>query len=175
MGRALTHADPRFAVGDSTLGALLVAATPRGLCAVALGDAPEPLVDALRAGTPGAVRDDAGLAPVLAAVAAVVADPRRPADLPLDPAGTDFQRRVWAALRAIPAGQVRTYTELAAGLGGASANRAVAGACAANPLAVLVPCHRVVRADGGLGGYRWGIERKRALLRQEGALTLFGR
>lgn len=170
----------RYALFDTALGAVLVAATDRGVCAVTLGDAPEPLVDALHADFRAAtlVRDDAGLAawaePVLRLVAGAPGHARsdiaRALDrLPLDVRGTAFQRRVWDVLRTIPIGETRTYGELAAAIGQPTATRAVAQACGANPVALVVPCHRVVAAGGGLGGYRWHPDRKRRLLDLESA------
>lgn len=159
----------RFAVVPCALGALLVAATEVGLCAIAFGDDPDTLVRDLRARFPQAtLRDgDAGFAALVARVVGVVEAPHLPHDLPLDIRGTAFQQRVWQALRAIPAGHTVSYAGLAAAIGRPAATRAVAGACAANTLAVAVPCHRVVRSDGGLSGYRWGAGRKRALLDRE--------
>lgn len=159
----------RFAVGESSLGSVLVAATSRGVCAILMGDDPEALVHDLERRFPRAelVGDDDGFAELVARVVALVERPWEPADLPLDIRGTAFQKRVWRALRAIPAGRTRTYSEIARALGDPDATRAVAGACAANPLAVAIPCHRVVRTDGAPSGYRWGLERKRALLERE--------
>lgn len=159
-----------FAVGACSLGAVLVAATVRGVTAILLGDEPEALVHELQDRFPRAelVGADSDFERVIAKVIGLIEDPRRGVDLPLDVQGTAFQQRVWQALRAIPAGATTTYTELAQTLGRPSAVRAVASACAANPCAVAVPCHRVVRKDGGLAGYRWGIERKAELLRREG-------
>ena len=162
----------RHAAGNSALGVVLVAATGIGVCAILLGDDAETLAADLRARFPRA-RLEPGDAQFSAWVAAVVSFVDAPAAgslaLPLDIRGTAFQRRVWEALRAIPPGETRTYSAVAAGLGAPNAVRAVAGACAANPLAVAVPCHRVVGRDGGLSGYRWGLHRKRALLDREGA------
>ena len=161
----------RYAVAPSTLGAVLVAASAAGVCAVLLGDDAEALAAELRRRFPGAAPAGDDAVPALAA--RVVERIERPAgagdapSLPLDPRGTAFQLAVWEALREIPPGQTATYTEIAARLGMPTSARAVAQACAANPLAVLVPCHRVVRSDGGLSGYRWGVERKRALLARE--------
>lgn len=161
----------RCAVARTPLGLLLVATTARGVCAVRLGDSAAALEGGLRRELPRAIvtRDDAALEPlvrrVLASVAAARPDPR----LPLDIRATAFQRRVWQALRAIPRGETRTYAEVARAIGRPGAARAVGAACARNPLALVVPCHRVVRGDGGLGGYAWGIERKRRLLRRERA------
>jgi AraC family transcriptional regulator of adaptative response/methylated-DNA-[protein]-cysteine methyltransferase len=159
----------RFAVAACSLGAILVAATGRGICAVLMGDDPEPLVRDLQDRFPKAqlIGADAGFERTVAQVVGLVEAPRIGLDLPLDVRGTAFQQRVWAALRAIPAGETVSYTELAQRIGAPAAVRAVAGACAANPVAVAIPCHRVVRNDGGLSGYRWGIERKAALIARE--------
>lgn len=161
----------RHAVGRCSLGRVLVAATGRGVCAILLGDDAAALQADLRARFPRAVLDDAGPdAEWLAAVVAFVDHPGRDAPaLPLDIRGTVFQRRVWKVLRAIPPGETLSYAAVAARLGQPAAVRAVAGACAANALAVVVPCHRVVASTGALSGYRWGIERKRALLARERA------
>lgn len=159
------------AMGRSSLGGVLVAATPRGVCAILLGDEPAVLVKDLKRRFPKArfVEPDPGFADWVARVVRFVDDPTRAdgLDLPLDIRGTAFQRRVWEALRAIPAGRTQSYTEVAKALGMPRAVRAVAGACAANALAVAIPCHRVVGADGRLTGYRWGVERKRRLLERE--------
>jgi AraC family transcriptional regulator of adaptative response/methylated-DNA-[protein]-cysteine methyltransferase len=159
----------RFAVGQCSLGALLVAATQRGVCAISIGDDPQSLVDELQSRFARAelVGDDPDFANHVARVAGLVDGDRPTLDLPLDIRGTAFQQRVWQALRDIPAGTTTTYRELAEALGRPSATRAVAAACAANSLAVAIPCHRVVRSDGGLAGYRWGIERKQRLLARE--------
>ena len=159
----------RFAVGECSLGALLVAASPKGVCAVQLGDDPRRLVETLGQWFPKAelTAGDAGFEPTLARVAAAVDRPGPAQALALDLQGTLFQMRVWEALRAIPAGKTATYREVAAAIGRPKAVRAVAAACAANRVAVLIPCHRVVRTDGSLSGYRWGVERKRALLLRE--------
>lgn len=159
----------RFAVGECSLGSILVAATSRGVCAILLGDDPQALVHDLerrfvRATLVGA---DAGFEALVARVIGLVEDPRVGAELPLDVRGTAFQQRVWQALRRIPAGRTTSYAELARGLGQPNATRAVAQACAANPVAVAIPCHRVVRTDGEVSGYRWGVERKQALLARE--------
>jgi len=160
----------RFAIGSSSLGAVLVAATNVGICAILLGDDAGILLEDLqrrfpRAELTGALPDfDALVGRVIALIdrPAAAADP-----LPLDLRGTAFQQRVWAALRAIPPGRTVSYAELARIVGAPRGARAVAGACAANPLAVVIPCHRVVRQDGDLSGYRWGVERKAALLERE--------
>ena len=162
----------RFAVGACSLGAILVAATERGVCAITLGDDPEELVHELerRFARAELVGADADFEALVAQVVGMVEQPGVGRELPLDIRGTAFQQRVWQALRAIPAGTTVSYAELAEAIGKPTAARAVAGACAANTLAVAIPCHRVVRADGGLSGYRWGVERKRRLLEREGAL-----
>ena len=159
----------RFAIGQCSLGAILVAATGRGICAILIGDRPEPLVEDLQARFPRAELRGAeeGFERTVALVIGLVEQPRIGLDLPLDVRGTAFQQRVWQALRAIPSGQTVTYAELAERVGLAGGARAVAGACAANPVAVAIPCHRVVRTGGALSGYRWGIERKRTLLERE--------
>ena len=166
-----TKAQIRFAVGQCSLGAILVARTEKGICAITIGDDPEALVHDLQDRFPKAdlVGQDADFEKTVAAVVGFVEAPRVGLDLPLDIRGTAFQQRVWQALRDIPAGETSTYTEVARRIGEPKAVRAVAGACAANPIAVAIPCHRVVRADGGLSGYRWGVERKRELLEREGA------
>ena len=159
----------RFAVGACSLGAILVAATERGICAILMGETPGPLVDDLQTRFPRAeLRGaDEGFERTVAQVIGLVEAPRIGLDLPLDVRGTAFQQRVWQALRAIPAGRTLTYAELAERVGLPGGARAVAGACAANPVAVAIPCHRVVRTGGALSGYRWGVERKRALLERE--------
>ncbi|MEM6927174.1 MAG: methylated-DNA--[protein]-cysteine S-methyltransferase, partial [Myxococcota bacterium] len=159
----------RFAVAQGSLGAVLVAATTRGVCAVLLGDDAEALVEDLQARFAEANLEgaDPSFDATVAIVVGLVDHPGDAPELPLDLRGTAFQRRVWRALTQIPAGETRTYTEIAAAIGSPRSSRAVAGACAANPVAVIVPCHRVVRADGGLSGYRWGIDRKRTLLQRE--------
>lgn len=158
-----------YAVAPASLGWVLVAATERGLCAIELGDDAEALAEGLRARFPRArlVADDPAFAEQVRATVALVEAPRRGLDLPLDMRGTAFQRRVWAALRAIPPGTTASYAEVAAMIGQPGAARAVAQACAANTLAVAIPCHRVVRGDGTPGGYRWGSARKRAILARE--------
>jgi AraC family transcriptional regulator of adaptative response/methylated-DNA-[protein]-cysteine methyltransferase len=159
----------RFALGTCSLGAILVAATDRGLCAILIGDAPGPLLDDLQDRFPRArlVGGDAGFEALVAQVVGFVEAPRLGLTLPLDIQGTAFQQRVWQALRAVPAGETVSYTEIARRIGAPAAVRAVAGACAANPLAIAIPCHRVLRQDGALSGYRWGIARKEALLARE--------
>jgi AraC family transcriptional regulator, regulatory protein of adaptative response / methylated-DNA-[protein]-cysteine methyltransferase len=166
------HAEIRFAVGECSLGSILVAKSERGVCAILLGDEPEALVRDLQDRFPRAtlVGGDEAFEGVVARVVGFVEAPALGFDLPLDVRGTAFQQRVWQALRAIPVGSTANYAEIAARVGAPKAARAVARACAANPLAVAIPCHRVVRQNGGLSGYRWGIERKRALLKKEGAM-----
>ena len=161
----------RFAVGDCSLGAILVAATDKGVCAILLGDDPETLVRDLEDRFPKArlIGGDAQFEELVAKVVGFVEAPALGLDLPLDVRGTAFQRRVWQALRKIPAGSTARYSEIAKRIGAPKAVRAVAQACAANAIAVAIPCHRVVRNDGGLSGYRWGVERKRALLERESA------
>lgn len=161
----------QFALGQCALGALLVARSPRGLCAIALGDDPEELLRALQQRFVNAelIGGDAEFERWVAQVAGFVEAPRIGLDLPLDIQGTAFQQRVWQALRKIPPGRTASYAEIAATIGRPKAVRAVAAACAANPLAVAIPCHRVVRSDGGLSGYRWGVARKQALLAREAA------
>ena len=159
----------RFAIGACSLGAILVAATDKGICAILIGDDPVALARDLQDRFPQAdLRGaEADFEATVAAVIGLVEAPRIGFDLPLDVRGTVFQQRVWQALREIPAGQTVSYAELAARIGLPSGARAIAGACAANPVAVAIPCHRVVRNDGAISGYRWGVERKRALLDRE--------
>ncbi|MFT3996533.1 MAG: bifunctional DNA-binding transcriptional regulator/O6-methylguanine-DNA methyltransferase Ada [Asticcacaulis sp.] len=159
----------RFAIGQSHLGAVLVARSEKGICAVFLGDEAEVLLRDLQDAFPKAelIGGDADFEDVLAKVAGLIEAPGSDFDLPLDIRGTLFQRKVWAALQALPAGARISYAELADRVGLPSAVRAVASACAANRIAVAIPCHRVVRTDGALSGYRWGVERKAALLATE--------
>lgn len=160
----------RYAVSDCHgLGRLLVAATDRGFCMVAFGDSDADLVDALRADYPAAQiqRDNDGLENHLARVLALIDGKAPHPDLPLDVRATAFQWLVWQHLQAIPRGETRTYGEIAAALGQPSAARAVGRSCAANPVAVVVPCHRAIGGDGAMHGYRWDIERKVALLEAE--------
>jgi AraC family transcriptional regulator of adaptative response/methylated-DNA-[protein]-cysteine methyltransferase len=161
----------RFAVGEASLGAVLVAATDKGVCAITLGDDPNRLLRELQDRFPRAelVGGDPEFEGMVARVVGLVEAPGQRIDLPLDIRGTAFQQRVWAALSAIPPGQTATYKEIARAIGRPRAVRAVAQACGANPLAVAIPCHRVVRTDGDLSGYRWGIERKRELIAREAA------
>lgn len=163
------NADIRFAIGQSSLGAILVAASGKGICAILLGDQPEVLLRELQDRFPKArlLGGDTGFEDWVARVVGFVEAPKIGLDLPLDIRGTVFQQRVWQALRAIPPGETASYTDIARRIGAPQAVRAVAAACAANALAVAIPCHRVVRRDGDLAGYRWGIERKQALLDKE--------
>lgn len=163
------QASIRFAVGECSLGSILVAQSARGVCAILLGDSPDALLHELQERFPRArlVGGDADFESVVAQVVGFVEAPRLGLGLPLDVQGTAFQQRVWEALCAIPAGQTLSYTELARRVGRPAAVRAVAAACAANRIAVAIPCHRVVRSDGGLAGYRWGIARKRELIERE--------
>jgi AraC family transcriptional regulator of adaptative response/methylated-DNA-[protein]-cysteine methyltransferase len=160
-----------FAIGACSLGAILVAATDKGICAILMGDDPDLLARDLQDRFPQAeLRGaDADFELVVAKVVGLVEAPEIGLDLPLDVRGTAFQQRVWQALREIPAGVTVSYAELARRIGLPSGARAIAGACAANPVAVAIPCHRVVRNDGSISGYRWGVERKHALLLREGA------
>ncbi|MHC8299651.1 methylated-DNA--[protein]-cysteine S-methyltransferase [Pseudomonas sp. ZS1P83] len=159
----------RFISGTSGLGILLLAFSAEGLCALLLGDHLATLEHDLARRFPGkqTPQRDEGLMPVLEQTLRHLEDPRSALDLPLDLTGSVFQRRVWDALRQIPVGETASYQDIARQLGQPMAFRAVANACGANPLAVIVPCHRVRRQDGSLGGYRWGLERKRQLLERE--------
>jgi AraC family transcriptional regulator of adaptative response/methylated-DNA-[protein]-cysteine methyltransferase len=163
------NAEIRFAIGECSLGSILVARSERGVCAILLGDDPDALARDLQDRFPHAtlIGGDAGFEELVARVVGFVEAPGLGLDLPLDVRGTAFQRRVWQALREIPAGSTVSYSEIAARIGAPKSVRAVAHACAKNPLAVAIPCHRVVRNDGGLSGYRWGVERKRSLLQRE--------
>ena len=158
-----------FALGECTLGSVLVAATARGVCAVFLGDNPKDLVDDLKRRFPTAALSEAdeSFQHTVKRVVGLVQNPVADAGLSLDIQGTAFQQRVWQALRKIPLGSTASYSQVATSIGAVTSSRAVAQACAANPLAVVIPCHRVVRTDGNLSGYRWGVERKRALLQNE--------
>lgn len=160
-----------FAIAQTSLGALLVARSARGVCAISLGDDPDALLRELQDRFPRAelVGGDAGFERLVAQVVGLIAQPGIGHDLPLDVRGTAFQQRVWQALRRIPPGQTASYADIAARIGSPKAVRAVAQACASNTLAIAIPCHRVVRSDGALSGYRWGVARKRALLEREGA------
>ena len=172
---ALSHAavgareEIRFAIGQSSLGAILVASSANGIASILLGDDPDALVRDLQDRFPNArlIAADRDYVALVAKVVAFLETPGSELNVPLDVRGTAFQQRVWQALQQIPVGAKVTYAEVARRIGVAKAVRAVAGACAANNLAVAIPCHRVVRADGSLSGYAWGVERKRALLERE--------
>ncbi len=159
----------RYGVAASPLGRMLVAATQAGVCAVAFGNLESELEDDLRGRFALAeiTRDDAGLGGMLRQVLSRLTEHPLAAELPLDVRATAFQRRVWTALQTIPRGETRSYAQVAAEIGQPTAARAVAHACAANPVAVVIPCHRVVASDGKLAGYRWGVERKQQLLEIE--------
>lgn len=161
----------RWGIAETSLGLVLVARSDAGLRLVTLGDDAEALKADLEKRFKHAriVPDNAGLAADLKAVAKLIDRPDHRLALPIDDQGTELQKAVWAALREIPAGETASYADIARAIGRPSAFRAVAQACGANPLAVITPCHRVVRSDGGLSGYRWGVERKRALLAREAA------
>ncbi len=158
-----------FSAGKCSLGCVLVASSDTGICSLALGDDPETLTRELKARFPNAahIDDDAEFASLVACVVEFVEMPDREFALPLDIRGTAFQQRVWQELQRIPCGETATYTQIAQRIDAPKAVCAVAGACAANTLAVAIPCHRVVKSDGALSGYRWGVERKRALLDRE--------
>jgi len=163
----------RFAVAECSLGSILVAASDLGVCSIALGDAPDALVRELqdRFANAELIGGDQRFERMVARVIAFVENPSAGLELPLHVQGTAFQQRVWKALCEIPSGTTCTYSDLAQKLGQPTATRAVAGACAANNLAVAIPCHRVVRTNGSRSGYRWGVERKEKLLNAEGART----
>jgi len=158
-----------YALAECPLGTLLVAATERGICKVSLGDRAEDLLADLRRELPGAAlqADGQALGPWVGAILEHLAGAQPHLDLPLDIRASAFQQKVWEALRSIPYGATRSYQEVAEAIGQPTATRAVARACASNPVALLIPCHRVVRANGDLGGYRWGARRKQTLLEQE--------
>jgi len=159
----------RFAVGECSLGSILVAATERGICAILLGDDPVALVCDLQGHFPIAelTDDDPDFEHLMAKVVGFLEAPSLGFDLPLDVRGTAFQQRVWQALRAIPAGATASYAEIAERIGAPKEAYAVGQACASNVIAVAIPCHRAVRKNGALAGYRWGVARKRALLERE--------
>ena len=165
-------AEIRFAVGECSLGSVLVAQSAKGICAILLGDDPDALVRDLQDRFPRAtlVGDDTAFEKTVASVIGFVEQPALGLNLPLDVRGTAFQQRVWQALREIPVGSTATYAEIAARIGAPKGARAVAQACGANALAVAIPCHRIVRTDGSLSGYRWGVDRKRNLLEKEGVV-----
>jgi AraC family transcriptional regulator of adaptative response/methylated-DNA-[protein]-cysteine methyltransferase len=159
----------QYGIVPSPLGRLLVAATSRGLCAVRFGESANDMERELRAEFSAAAlhRDDSALQPYLQSLLASLRGENRTVDLPLDVRATAFQKKVWDVLRRIPRGETRSYSEVAHAIGDDKAVRAVARACASNPVAIVVPCHRVVRSDGELAGYRWGVERKQKLLERE--------
>jgi AraC family transcriptional regulator of adaptative response/methylated-DNA-[protein]-cysteine methyltransferase len=160
-----------FDIGSSTIGYVLVAINDKGICAILPGDSARAVKRELRERFPSARadQDPARLAQVLPRVIAFVEGRNATLDVPLDPAGTEFQQRVWRALRRIPAGKTASYADIARRIDAPQSFRAVAQACGANPIAFAIPCHRVVRHDGALSGYRWGVARKRALLEREAA------
>lgn len=159
------------AIGTSTLGSVLVAATGTGISAIELGDTPDALIHSFQKRFDAAelAATDPRLERLVLETVRLIETSGNNFDWPLDMCGTPFQKQVWQALQRIPAGSTTSYTEIATDIGRPGAARAVASACAANPIAVAVPCHRVVRGDGALAGYRWGIERKRELLKREAA------
>jgi len=159
----------QYAICQCSLGSVLVAQGERGVCAILLGDDPDSVTSELEKRFPHNAlhRRDQELVQYLSQVVGLIEAPGRPLDLLLDLRGTTFQQRVWQALREIPVGTTTTYTEVASRIGSPRAVRAVARACATNPLALVVPCHRVIGKSGGLTGYRWGLERKRTLLDRE--------
>lgn len=169
--RGGANAEIYFAVGQCSLGAILVASSDKGVCAIALDDDPETLVKHLQDLFPKAtlIGADSGFEKLVAQVVGFVETPQLGLDLPLDIRGAAFQQRVWQALRDIPSGSTASYADIAQRIGQPKAVRAVANACAANKLALAIPCHRVIHKDGSLSGYRWGVERKRALLDRESA------
>jgi AraC family transcriptional regulator of adaptative response/methylated-DNA-[protein]-cysteine methyltransferase len=160
-----------YGISDSSLGAIAVARSRKGVCAIVFGDNRRALLGDLRQRFPRAelVEDAAGLEATLARIARFVDSPAAGIDLKLDVAGTEFQQRVWRALMKIPAGTTASYADIARAIDAPASVRAVAQACGANALALAIPCHRVVRSDGALSGYRWGVTRKRALLEREAA------
>lgn len=176
-GRRDRHVEPAaavldvlsYAIAQCELGIVLIARSARGVCAILLGDDAEELTADLASRFPQSalVQDEAPVKDDFAKIERYIANPAEGLTMNLDMRGTPFQRQVWEKLRASAAGQTMTYTELVHGLGAVSHPRAVAGACAANPIALAIPCHRVVRSDGQLAGYRWGLDRKRTLIEKE--------
>ncbi len=158
-----------FTTGECSLGAVLIARSARGVCAILLGDHPDELVSELKARFSQAepARGDGAFEQLVSQVIQMIESPGKGPDLILDIRGTTFQQRVWQALREIPAGATATYRDIATRIGSPGSVRAVAQACAANSLAVAIPCHRVIRSNGELSGYRWGLQRKRTLLDRE--------
>jgi AraC family transcriptional regulator of adaptative response/methylated-DNA-[protein]-cysteine methyltransferase len=168
----MTSSSIRFGLSETDLGLMLVAASACGVCAIFLGDDPEALIQALHKRFPGsevfpAADDDIDFARLLDDASWLAEYPEREFKYPLDIRGTAFQQRVWQALCEIAPGETASYAEIARRINAPRAARAVAGACAANPVAIVIPCHRIVHADGSLSGYHWGVERKRALLERE--------
>jgi AraC family transcriptional regulator of adaptative response/methylated-DNA-[protein]-cysteine methyltransferase len=159
----------RIAIGNSSLGLVLVAASSKGVSVIEIGDDRATLMRDLRQRFPAAQMNepDAQTNSFLSRVIAGIESPAQPIEVPIDIAGTAFQQKVWRALRNIPRGSTTTYAELASAIGHPSAARAVGTACGANPVAVVIPCHRVITSDGRISGYRWGVERKRLLLERE--------
>lgn len=159
----------RFAIAECSLGSILVASTQKGVCAILMGEDPDQIVRDLQDRFPKAqlVGADAEYEKLVAKVVGFIEAPRIGLDLPLDIRGTAFQQRVWKELQRIPAGKTASYSEVAKRLGSPKSVRAVARACGANALAVAIPCHRVIRTDGDISGYRWGVDRKKALLARE--------
>lgn len=172
--RGGTDTTIRFAIGECSLGSILVAASKKGICAISLGENPDALARDLQDRFPKAdlIGGDAEFEAWMATVVGLIEAPKTGWNLPLDIRGTAFQQRVWQALREIPVGSTASYTDIARRIGMPKAVRAVAQACGANALAVAIPCHRVLRNDRGISGYRWGVERKRALLQREGVRFL---
>ncbi len=173
----MTDSSLRFGLTETSLGWMLVAASGRGVCAIFLGDDPEFLIQMLHKRFPGAevfpaASGDAGFARLLDDVVRLAEHPGTRFEYPLDIRGTAFQQRVWQALCEIPPGKTASYAEIARRIGAPRAARAVANACGANPVAIVVPCHRVVHGDGSLSGYRWGIGRKRILLEREAKMDI---
>jgi AraC family transcriptional regulator of adaptative response/methylated-DNA-[protein]-cysteine methyltransferase len=163
------NTDIHFAIGECSLGTILVAQSKRGVCSILIGDKPDQLVRDLQDRFPKAnlIGDESGYQDLVAKVVGLVEHPGIGLDLPLDIRGTAFQQRVWKALQQIPVGTTACYADIAKKIGSPKAVRAVAKACGANTLAIAIPCHRVIRNDGSLSGYRWGVERKRTLLERE--------
>lgn len=169
LNAARSEVQIRFAIGDCSLGSVLVAQSSRGICAILMDDHPSLLVQDLERRFPDAKlsRDENGTEEFVRRVCELIEQPQIAMELPLDVRGTSFQQQVWKALQTIPAGRTASYKEIADKLGHSRAVRAVARACAANALAVAIPCHRAVRSNGKLAGYRWGLNRKRTLLERE--------
>ncbi|WP_178087315.1 methylated-DNA--[protein]-cysteine S-methyltransferase [Pseudomonas sp. C27(2019)] len=165
----LSTAVIEFSSAETAFAAILIARSKQGVCTILLGDSPAELVADLQQRQPNAqlMQNDQALAPYLKKVTDFLDTPQTPLDFPLDIQGSDFQKSVWAVLQTIPVGQTLSYSDVAERLHKPKAVRAVANACAANPLALVIPCHRILRSDGGISGYRWGVERKRALLAKE--------